>query len=216
MNEFLNEKIRKAKSSEFDLPKEISSQKEIMPDGNMSYVFNHASLGQVGRLIILPHPSGQAQINYEVSGSPNDPLTQKRTEIITPIFRKIIDQMNAILGSSDQSVQSVSTTQKTNKIKSMVLPCDNCNAPAAMLLHAESNTNASIEDVARLMFDNVKKLNVPTWIVGKEEKIVVDGQEGIQSLSLKIWPERQKIKNITSFELHPIFENLMQNHCKQK
>ncbi len=182
----------------------------------MSYVFNHDLMGQLGRLIILPHPSGQTQINYEVSGSPDDPLTQKRTEIITPIFKKIIDQMNGILGSSKQPVQSGPTFNKENKIKSMVLPCDDCNAPAAMLLYAESNTNAGIEDIARLMFDNLKDLAVPTWIVGPEKKIIIDGQEGIQSLSLKIWPEREKIKTVTSFELHPIFENLMQNHCKQK
>ncbi len=216
MDDHLKEKIKKARSSGFDLPKEITSEKEILPDGNMAYVFSHDSLGQLGRLIILPHPSGQAQINYEVSGSPDDPLTQKRTEIITPIFKKIIDQMDAILGSSDQPVQSGPTSKKTNKIKSMVFPCDDCNAPVAILLYAESNTNAAIEDVARLMFDNLDKVDVPAWIMGPEEKIVKEGHEGIQSLSLKVWPMREEIKTVTSFEMHPIFLDLMQNHCKQK
>ena len=215
MRDNFKEKIRKAKSSGFELPNEITSEKEILPDGNMAYVFNHDSLGQLGRLIILPHPSGQAQINYEVSGSPDDPLTQKRTDIITPIFKKIIDQMDTILGSSDQPVQSGPTTKKTNKIKSMVFPCYDCAAPAAVLLYAESNTNAAIEDVARLMFENLDKVNVPAWIMGPEEKKVIEGHEGIKSLSLKVWPVREEIKTVSSFDMQSEFLELMKNHCKK-
>lgn len=42
-------------------------------------------------------------------------------------------------------------------------------------------------------------------IMGPEEKIVIEGEEGIQSLSLKVWPMREEIKTVTSFEMHPIF-----------
>ncbi len=51
----LEEKMRKAKATPFSLPKEVGLKKTLLPNGVLAYVFHHNQLGELGRLVILPH-----------------------------------------------------------------------------------------------------------------------------------------------------------------
>lgn len=73
----------------FTLPPGVDCRKTSLRSGRIAYVFEDARLGELGRLVVLPH-QGQSQWLCEVSGDPDDPLTKKRRDILTPIVRTFL------------------------------------------------------------------------------------------------------------------------------
>ncbi len=211
----LEEKVKLARESNFSMPREVSCQKTLLPEGIWAYVFRHTQLGELGRLLLLPHSSGQTQFSCEVVGSPDDPLTLKRREILEPITRSMLEKMEMICGNSSGTSQAYSLGKEHHLIKSEVMPCEKCNVPTAMLILApDAFTADRLEDYARLMYEKVKELNVPTWIVGAEKEIIINGDAVGEALVLKVWPKREKAKIIPSSDLNPQLDALMQEHCR--
>ena len=62
----------------------------------------------------------------------------------------------------------------------------------------------------------IKDLNVPTWIIGQEEEIIINGQFAGKSLVLKIWPEREEARVLNSIKLNSVVTKLMNSHCSKK
>ena len=44
------------------------------------------------------------------------------------------------------------------------------------------------------MFPKVKETNVPTWIVGTEKEVTIDGKSAGEALVLKTWPVKEEPK----------------------
>ena len=59
MKKSLNEMGAAAKNIKFDLPPEVTFTKHLLSDNRYGYVFNHVELGQIGRLLFIPHSTGQ-------------------------------------------------------------------------------------------------------------------------------------------------------------
>ncbi|PIR10220.1 MAG: hypothetical protein COV52_09685 [Gammaproteobacteria bacterium CG11_big_fil_rev_8_21_14_0_20_46_22] len=210
----LDEKVRRAKATPFLLPKEVSLKKTLLPDNVWTYVFRHNQLGELGRLVILPHPNGQSQFVCEVSGDPDDPMTQKRRTILEPITRELIGKMENICGQGTGETQPYTLQKQHHLVKSEVMPCERCGAPTAMLIIApDAMTADRLEDYARKMFSQVKELNVPTWVVGAEREVKVDGALAGEALIMKVWPERVEAKLMLSTELNFQLDGLMEKHC---
>src|SRR5436305_9646398 len=74
----------KKRQSDFRLPLGVSMQQEPIPAGS-AYVFRHAELGLLGRLVLQSLPSGYCQILCEVAGDPADPMTAKRWQVLEPV-----------------------------------------------------------------------------------------------------------------------------------
>ena len=51
----------------FRLPPGVSFQKELLASG-WAYVFRHATLGQLGRLVLEDRPDGMSQVTCEIAG----------------------------------------------------------------------------------------------------------------------------------------------------
>ena len=58
----------------FQLPPDVSFSKERLSVGWV-YVFQHASLGHLGRMVRQERPDGQTHVISEVAGEPDDPMT---------------------------------------------------------------------------------------------------------------------------------------------
>ena len=56
----------KKRQNDFRLPPGVSMQKEQLPSG-WAYVFRHAELGLLGRLVLQGLPSGHCQVSCEVA-----------------------------------------------------------------------------------------------------------------------------------------------------
>ena len=99
-------------------------------------------------------------------------------------------------------------------VKSEMMPCNTCGAPAAMMIIAhDANTVPSLEYYAELMLGSVQEWKVPSWVVGREREVLVDGKLVGEALVLKLWPVRGAAQIIYSTELNAIFSELMENHC---
>lgn len=210
----LKAKVQQAKQANFSLPAEVSSQKIFLPEGIWAYVFHHTQLGELGRLLLLPHPSGQTQFACEVAGEPDDPMTQQRQAILEPITKALLEKMEMICGKGQGSPRPYSLSKAQQVIKSEIIPCDQCGEPTAILILAPDALTADrLEDYARRMYAKVKAMNVPTWIVGAEKETMINRMPCGEALVLKVWPKREAAKVISSTVLNPQLDELMQKHC---
>jgi hypothetical protein len=81
----------------------------------------------------------------------------------------------------------------------------------ALLIFADEAINqGGLEDYARLMYGQVKTLNVPTWVIGPPTGNDLDEPADI----LKIWPEREMIQRLGPEEFNPLLDPLIQGHCR--
>lgn len=212
----LAEMIEESKNSKVSLPRNIKSYKQLLSNGTWSYVFRHDDFGEFGRILITPN-GVQRQICCEVVGDPNDPMTEKRLAIFEPIAKELTKRMTSICGNGEGIPGSYTSPIEPQFIKNMVYPCDTCKAITAMLIFAgDADDKACLEDYARIMYPKFKKLNVPTWVVGRETENMVNGKDLRKSLVLKVHPKREEAKIMTPDDLMDIVDGLMETHCKNK
>jgi len=208
----LTEKMKQ--TGPFNLPKEISFEKLMLVDGSLAYVFRHSQMGELGRLVVVSNSNNTSQFVCEVAGDPKDPMTVQRKSILEPITEDLIARMNFIFGQTDQPHRVYESPKTMHTIKSKIMPCHQCGKPSALLIFAENaETQAELEDCARLMYAPMQEMNVPTWIVGFEREISINGELAGEGLVMKSWPDRSQASLIVSTELNSYLEERMNNHC---
>ena len=97
----LDQKIKKARSN-FSLPPVVTHEKILLANGMFAYVFYHYQLGQLGRIVLIPH-DGQTQFAFEIAGNNDAPMTQRRRQIFEPIAHDISGKLDMIYGKSKSS-----------------------------------------------------------------------------------------------------------------
>lgn len=210
----LSEMVESAKKAKFSLPSNVTSEKTLLPSGQLAYIFRHDQLGQIGRLLFLPHPNGQTQCAFEISGEVDDQMTQKRREIFEPIAKEISRTMEMACGAGSGIPKPYQVEKEAVQVRFKVMPCETCGKPAAVMVIADdANSPDQLEDYARISFSKIKGLNAPTWVVGEENEVVVNGEYAGESLVLKCWPIKEKAKIMYSTELNPLFDELINTHC---
>ncbi|MCD8542902.1 MAG: hypothetical protein LRY69_05870 [Gammaproteobacteria bacterium] len=110
-------------------------------------------------------------------------MTKKRQEILEPLTRELLGRVDNIIGKRKPSAEPAPYKSPKTKhlIKSQIIPCKSCHKPAAMLIFApDATTAAELEDYARLMYDPMQKTKVPTWILGDEYDVNINGQQDIK------------------------------------
>ncbi len=92
------------------------------------------------------------------------------------------------------------------------MQCEKCDAIVALLIFADDDADrGGLEDCARLMYSNVVTLNVPTWVIGPP----IESEPSPESPAdiLKIWQEREAIRQLRPDEFNPIIKALATAHC---
>ncbi|HGU7323866.1 TPA: hypothetical protein ACNBB8_003177 [Legionella pneumophila] len=208
----LDKKIKKARES-FSLPPEVTSTKTQLSNGRFAYVFRHVTLGELGRLLIIPHSNGESQFVVEVSGDPDDPMTIKRQEILGPITSEMLETMTMICGSGKGEPEPYQTPEHKYEIRCEEIVCNVCGKLVALLVLSEADTIAGLEDYARMMHAAIKKNNVPTWVIGREKEVKIKGGYAGLALSMKLWPERCTVQELLSTEFNPLLDKLIDACC---
>ena len=88
------------------------------------------------------------------------------------------------------------------------MPCERCGATIAILAHCEVGT---LEDTARVMFEKIREVNVPTWIAG-----VPIGEGPVEQRPadlLKVWPEREPVQRLPPDAFNALLDVLGAQHC---
>ena len=203
----------KTKNLKFPIPPEVSCRKESLPNGHAVYVFRHKDIGDFGRMFILPN-AGESQFVFEVIGDEDDPMLEKKKAIFDPIAKDIVSQMESILGKGKSTAKPYETPLQSQEIEAEHITCSKCEALVALIVYApDATTGAALEDHANIIFPKVKEFNVPTWVLGKEQDVIVDNHCVAQFPSLKIWPEREPVWFILGTEMDDFLEPLIENHC---
>ncbi len=203
------------KNQEFHLPKDVTFSKEPLPNG-MAYVFRHQELGLLGRILVQDHGIGQCVLSCEIAGDPGDPMTAKREAIFKPAAMEITQRFQKIIGGPEIPVNPSLQTSPRDQgeyIESKIIQCRRCNAGVALLIIAINARNlGEMEDYARKMFSQVKRLNLPSYVIGP---MIDDGGpvEERPSNVLKIWPEREPMRCMRPSEFNPILAILAKAHC---
>ena len=96
--------------------------------------------------------------------------------------------------------------------------CERCGAVVALLIFDDAPRQnkadtdlGSLEDHARLMYPQIARLAVPTWVIGPPTE---DGQpDEAPSDLLKVWPEREPVQRMTPAAFDAVLDVLVSAHC---
>ncbi|APJ05247.1 hypothetical protein [Silvanigrella aquatica] len=196
------------------LPSDITCRKEQIGT-TVAFILRHQVMGDLGRLVISDM-NGMSHFSSEVIGDPLDPLTKKRQEILEPITKAMITEVEKATKVKDVNLDAsqFKHNMKPQKqlIPSKILPCLKCNKTVAHLIFADDAENqAQLEDYYRLMYPKIKEIDVPTWIIGKEE---IYSPKNIITYVMKVWPKKDETAVKVSFDEFNLMLNKIQNgHC---
>ena len=101
-------------------------------------------------------------------------------------------------------------TVKTG-VTSTTLDCLTCEAPVALLLFVpDAFTAEQLAGCASTMEQEIKALDLPTWVIGAEQTITSN-----ESLAwvMKIGPLREKAECLPSTILNAELDHLQRQHC---
>jgi hypothetical protein len=205
----------KTRQSDFRLPPDVSMQKEQLPAG-WAYVFRHAELGLLGRLVLQGLPSGHCQVSCEVAGDPADPRTARRRKVLEPVTTALMRQLEAqtatVLGPP-WGTPPPSPSPPRRLIESKLMQCERCDAGVALLIFADEATDhGGLEDYARLMYGQIQATDLPTWVIGPPQ-----GEEPLPERPaniLKVWPRREPVQRLRPDAFNPIIAALARAHCR--
>ncbi|SRR5665811_1432264 len=201
----------------FDLPVGITFYREQRPYG-WAYVFRHARLGQLGRIVVSGRSDGQSRISCYITGDPNDAMTAERAAVFKPLSKKITDQIDK---TSKEAVAGTSFPlpnfpQEGGKgIARKLMQCERCGAGIGLVILApDAPDEGGLEDYARLMYPEIGHHKVPTWIIGAPGPTAgVDRSNGPRSIIKKVFPIREPIFYAGPNEFNLIIDALREKHC---
>jgi len=197
----------------FQLPPDITMRKE--PFGTTwMYVFRHEQLGDLGRIVVQGQPNGETKFTSELSGGPDDPMHQKRKAIFEPLSQQVMAFVASTLGKKSRDAPAERAGPATrHTVANKTTTCSTCNEPIAFLIFANQWQNeGDLEDVARVMYYEIKRLNVPTWVIGE---ISGDGNPMNNSTIIKkVWPKREAMFEASPRVFNSMLEGLDRAHCK--
>ena len=197
------------------LPPGVSSRKEPLSDG-MAYVFRHEELGLLGRLILQDMAGANCHISLELSGDPNDPMTEKRAAIFQPLGLELASRLEKQLGSASTTSDFTPPSPPPPShalVESKMMQCERCDAGVALLIFADQATDhGGLEDYARKMYPQVQQVNLPTWVIGPPTGNDPPPEQAADIL--KIWPEREPVQRLRPDEFNPIVDQLARTHCR--
>ena len=198
--------------SGFKLPPKVSVRKERIA-GQWVYKFRHEEMGQLGRIVLQGRADGKTQANCELAGDPEEPMFEKRAAIFKPLALELIQKMHmATGGEPDVPLEKPMTPKGIRGVGSKHFQCEKCRANVALIIFAEgARTLGELEDYARLMFPQVREMDVPTWVIG--EPVGNDPLPERPADILKIWPEREPVQRLRPDEFNPVIDELMATHC---
>lgn len=196
---------------DFQLPPQITIHKESF-GANWMYIFRHQKLGDLGRIVVQGQPNGETKFTSELSGGPDDPMHQKRKAIFEPLSKNVIAFVESKLGKGRDVPPRRAGPATRHTIANKIVTCSTCNEPIAFLIFSNKWENeGDLEDAARVMYDDIQRLNVPTWIIG--EISGAGNPMNNTTFIKKVWRQRETMFEASPSKFNLMLEKLDQEHC---
>ncbi len=196
------------------LPPQVSVHKDRIA-GQWVYTFRHSELGRLGRIVLQARSDGNTQLNCELAGEPDDPMTAKRAAIFKPLSLEITEKAQMVTGGPPRNrvLEEPVSPSTLHQIATKHMTCEKCDADVAFLIFADRARNVGeLEDYARMMHSKVVELDVPTWVIG--EPVGNDPPPERPADIIKIWPEREPVRRLRPDEFNPMVDELIATHCR--
>lgn len=203
---------KKEKYMSFQIPSDVKMRKEQVGQ-YWAYIFRHNKLGDLGRIVVIGQPNGETKFNCELMGGPDDPMHEHRKAIFEPLSREVMTYVETQLGKKGRSVKPEGEVKGTGHvIANRTILCDKCDQPTAFLIFAnEWETEGDLENAARLMYPDIQRLNVPTWVIGE-----ISGEGNPmenETIIKKVHPERVAMFRSSPSVFNAMLEGLDEGHC---
>ena len=202
----------------FKLPPNISFRKERQ-NGYWVYNFRHTELGRIGRIVLSPTPSGQTKVDCELVGDPSDPMYRERAAIFGPLGKRIADAMHQAT-SNGKPIQKkyshpVSPATHGKHIARKLMQCERCDKPIGLIILApDAKEIGELEDYTRLMYYEMNRYKVPSWIVGAlDESAGVDELGEARCIVRKVYPDRADIFYASPEEFNAATDQVRKGCC---
>lgn len=196
----------------FRLPKDVSTEKEILPDGT-AYTLRHRELGMLGRIRVQARAEGGSHFTSEVAGDPADPSTARRAAVFAPIANAVVAHFETMSGVAPPREPPPMPANPALWLESELLQCKACHAWVAFLTFVpEVGDTAHIEDYARQLYPSLEHWNVPSWIVGPPRK-VPSAKHDVADI-VPVWPVRGPCKKMTRAAFEAVLDDLQTTHCQ--
>ena len=195
----------------FKLPAEVSSEKELLPDGT-SYTLRHRELGMLGRIRVQARPEGGSYFTSEVAGDPADPSTARRSAVFAPIASAVVAHFETMSGVAPPRQPLTMPANPGSWLESELLQCKACHAWVAFLTFVPAiGDTARIEDYARQLYPSLVRWNVPAWIVGPPQESR-NSKDDVADIA-PVWPVRGPSMRMTRQAFNVILDCLQDGHC---
>lgn len=167
----------------------------------------------MGRIVVMGLPNGETKFNCELSGGPDDPMHEHRKAIFEPLSLEVMAFVESQLGKKGRDVKPEGEVKGTGQvIAHRAILCDKCDKPTAFLIFAkEWKTEGDLENAARLMYDQIQRLNVPAWVIGE----ISGAGNPINNSTVikKVCPQREPMFEASPSKFNLMLEALDQEHC---
>jgi len=77
----------------FQLPTNITAQRNPISPTCYEYILQHNDMGQLGKIVIYAGSGGGCMVTYQVFGSSDDWNTARRKEIFDPVARLLAEEI---------------------------------------------------------------------------------------------------------------------------
>lgn len=196
----------------FLLPPQITMRKEAFGTSWM-YIFRHQQLGDLGRIIVQGQPNGETKFTSELSGGRDDPMYQRRKAIFESLSEQVMAFVESKLGKARNARPRRAGPATRHTIANKVMTCSKCNQPTAFLIFANQWENeGDLEDAARVMYYEIQRLNVPTWVIG--EISGAGNPMNNTTIIKKVWRQREAMFKASPSQFNLMLEQLDKQHCK--
>ncbi len=195
--------------SGFRLPPDVRVSHQPVAGGMTYYTFRHAQLGELGRLVVTGTPTGETSLVTEVAGDADDPMTQRRREVLEPLCLAL---SRALGPGRETPPPPARPGTPAGQVAGEEVHCETCGERVAFLVFAEGAVDAaSFEDYARLMYAHYARFNVPTYLIGPA---LGGGPMANRPADiLQVWPERRPVERLRPDEFNPRIAALANQHC---
>lgn len=194
------------------MPLNITVTRQLLPKG-MAYVFRDFELGELGRLAVESTPTGETQIVSEVAGDAADSMTQRRLEILEPIYRKLTGILESVQGQGRPAPLPIRPARPYGKVQCEEVRCDACGKMVAFLVFVHDATDEGrFEDYARQMYPHYARHHVPTYLIGPA--LGNGPMEHRPANIVQVWPQRGPMECLRPEEFNPRIIELSKRHCR--
>ena len=94
-------------------------------------------------------------------------------------------------------------------------PCERCGKAAVILIHsASARLHDVLESLEPAISPLIQEMNIPTWILGPERLVMINGRPEGLAAAMQIWPTRKRRQSVLASHFNTMTAENTSKHCR--